>query len=189
MNNTIFSPNTTRRRTRRSRSRTSRQTGFTLLLAALVASIVLTLGASIFDIAQKQLTLSSIGRDSQFAFYAADTISECALYWDFRFSYFSATTPTGVNPTCDTKAITPLAVSPSEGEPYAYPYTLTSPEIDLFTDASPPTDYCAQVTVTKTLDPVTKAVKTTIHADGYSTSCDQVLTSQRALQRTVELNY
>ena len=37
--------------------------GFTLLLAALVATIVLALASSIFTIAQKQLILSSIGRD------------------------------------------------------------------------------------------------------------------------------
>ncbi len=60
--------------------------GFTLLLAALVASIVLALGSSIFTIAKKQITLSSLGRDSQFAFYAADTVAECALYYDVRFS-------------------------------------------------------------------------------------------------------
>ena len=63
------------------------EAGFTLLIAALVASVVLALGASIFDLAQKEVTLSSIGRDSQFAFYAADTAAECALYWDFRYSY------------------------------------------------------------------------------------------------------
>src|SRR3990167_4752401 len=69
--------------------------GFTLLLAALVASIVLALGASIFGVAQKELTLSSIGRDSQFAFYAADTGAECALYWDFRHQAFGAQQQTG----------------------------------------------------------------------------------------------
>ncbi len=170
-------------------SRRRRQAGFTLLLAALVSAIVLALGTSIFEIAQKQLTLSSIGRDSQFAFYAADTAAECALYWDFRFNYFASSTPAGVNPTCDTKALTPLSVTPPENKPYAYPYTLTSPQIDLFTDATPPTDYCAQVTITKTLDPTTHAVKTDIHADGYSTSCADILSNTRALQRSVELHY
>jgi len=61
--------------------------GFTLLLAALVASIVLALGTSIYEIATKEVQLSSLGRDSQFAFYAADTAAECALYWDFRYNY------------------------------------------------------------------------------------------------------
>src|SRR3989344_3435689 len=62
--------------------------GFTLLLAALVASLVLTIGLAIVSIARKSVNLSSIGRDSQFAFYTADTASECALYWDIRYSTF-----------------------------------------------------------------------------------------------------
>ena len=67
--------------------------GFTLLLAALISSIVLALGTSIFGIVQKELILSSIGRDSQHAFYAADSGAECALYWDIRHELFSGATP------------------------------------------------------------------------------------------------
>ena len=43
------------------------------LLAALVASVALSLGSSIYEIVSKELVLSSIGQDSQYAFYAADT--------------------------------------------------------------------------------------------------------------------
>ena len=67
--------------------------GFTLLLAALVGSLVLALGISIVTIVQKSVTLSSIGRESQFAFYAADSGAECALYWDIRHAHFSTSTP------------------------------------------------------------------------------------------------
>jgi Tfp pilus assembly protein PilX len=70
-----------------------RERGFTLMLAALVSSIVLALGTSIYEIAQKEVQLSALGRDSQFAFYAADTAAECALYWDFRYSYFATSSP------------------------------------------------------------------------------------------------
>lgn len=175
-----------RLRARGARDRASQQAGFTLLLAALVASIVLALGSAIFSIAQKQLTLSSIGRDSQFAFYAADTAAECALYWDFRRNYFATTTPAGISPDCDHKA---LALSDSGGktQPYTFPYTLTYSPIDLFTGASP-NGRCAQITVTKSLG-LTGAVRTVIHADGYSTSCASISTNARALQRSVELHY
>src|SRR4051812_44341832 len=71
------------------------QRGFTLLLAALTASIALSMGASIFLIAKKEVTLSSLGRDSQYAFYSADQAAECALYWDLRWNYFGTTTPSG----------------------------------------------------------------------------------------------
>jgi hypothetical protein len=80
------------------------QKGFTLLLAALVASITLALGAAIYSIAIKQVTLSGIGRDSQFAFYNADTIAECALYQDNSQSMMPTSTLSGTYDryfTCD----------------------------------------------------------------------------------------
>lgn len=62
------------------------QKGFTVLYAVLVSSLVLAIGVSIFNIAFKQLVLSSQVRESQFAFYAADSGLECALYWDFQYA-------------------------------------------------------------------------------------------------------
>ncbi len=50
--------------------------GFTLLLASLIASLLATIGLAMFAIAQKEVRLSSMGRESQFAFYAADTGAE-----------------------------------------------------------------------------------------------------------------
>ncbi len=67
--------------------------GFTLLMAALVGALMLALSISIVSIVRKSVTLSSIGRDSQFAFYAADSAAECALYWDIRFQHFATSTP------------------------------------------------------------------------------------------------
>lgn len=183
--------------------RDTSQKGFTLLLAALISSIVLAVGAAIFGIAQKQVMLSALGRDSQFAFYAADTIAECALYWDFRCNYF-ATSESLINPscndpepTCDTKTLE--ATGRPTAEPF-YPYTMTSQQIDLFQDVAVSGDLCAQVRVMKcqgtfdasgncTLGEATDPVRTIVHADGYSTNCASILTSTRALQRSVELHY
>jgi len=164
----------------------ARQRGFTLLLAALVASIVLSLGASIYEIAQKEVQLSSLGRDSQFAFYAADTAAECALYWDFRYSYFGTSTPSNPaaqNPTCDSQ---PLGAT---GRSANFPYTMTSGQMNLFSDTTAGGGYCTVVAVQKTLDPTTQAVRTLIHADGYNVSCATITTAPQALQRSVELHY
>lgn len=178
--------------------------GFTLLLAALVASIVLTLGASIFEIAQKEVTLSSLGRDSQFAFYAADTLAECALYWDFRDGYFASSTPNSVNPACDEQALTPFTPTPTQAPPYTYPYTLTSQQVDLFKDTTPDGQgYCAQVSVEKCNGPIAAdgtctpsnppanppVIHTLIVANGYNVPCATISTAPQALQRTVELHY
>lgn len=162
--------------------------GFTLLLAALVSSIVLALGASIFEIASREVTLSSIGRDSQFAFYAADQGAECALYWDLRYLYFATSSPTDVvdpDPRCDGQS---LSVTGRPVNPPYYPYTMSftySPKVSTTTSSG---GNCAVVSVEKTLDS-NGVVRTIIHADGFNTSCAAEATSPRALQRSVELHY
>ena len=154
---------------------------FTILLAALVASIALALGSSIFTIAQKQVSLSAMGRDSQFAFYAADTAAECALYWDNRYNFFSTSTP-AVTATCDGKTLTISGRSSS----YTPTSTMTF-EITLFTDVTP--GYCVDVAVQKGIDASTGAVRTIIDANGYNTTCAGITASPTALQRSVELKY
>ncbi len=185
------------------------QSGFTLLFAALISAIVLSLGAAIFSIVVKQVALTSIARESQYAFYAADTAAECALYWDFRSDkappagYFASTTPVAVTPTCDGQS---LALVGGTLNRQAYPYTLTYqstlssasiPQINLFSGK-----YCARITIKKcdgTFDPSSGVctrdvvdnpppIQSIIHADGYNVPCAN-LSNPNALQRSVELKY
>lgn len=144
--------------------------GFTILLSALIASLVLALGVSVFAIAQKQLILSSTGRNSLLAFYAADTAAECALYHDMRNAAFDPAAP-----------ITPIECNGASMEVTSsgavYPVT--------FEFEFEPNGYCAQITVIKnTVHP-----RTTIHADGFSVACGDIELSGRSLQRSVELTY
>lgn len=81
-----------------------KERGFTLLLATLLASLLLILGTSMFSLVRKQVVLSAIGRDSQFAFYAADSAAECALFWDVRHDHFGSTTPP-TEITCDGQTV------------------------------------------------------------------------------------
>lgn len=172
-----------------SRPRTA-EAGFTLLMAALVSAVVLMLGSSIFSIAQKQIILSSIGRDSQFAFYAADTGAECALYYDIRFQSFgTADAPTVATITCDKAANgTDLAVNTSivsSGTSATSTFSLDQFGRDVITDVPAGSSNCVEVTVAKNAS----APFTVIHADGYSTPCANIATSPRSLQRSVELRY
>lgn len=158
--------------------------GFTLLLAALISSIVLALGSSIFTIARKQVTLSSLGRDSQFAFYAADTIAECALYYDVRWSSFATSTASpAMQPlTCDQVSAAPVLLS-STADSAESKLTLTLFTLDEAGNAQG--GNCAEVTVTKS----PTAPYTVIHADGYSAPCNLIATNGRALQRSIEIQY
>lgn len=58
--------------------------GFALLFSVLIASLLLTIGLSIFSIALKELSISTASRQSVYAFYAADSGRECAFYWDIK---------------------------------------------------------------------------------------------------------
>lgn len=66
--------------------------GFALLFAILASTVLLSVAVAIWSIALREVVLSSFGRESQIAFYAADTGAECALYWDTRSNAFSTST-------------------------------------------------------------------------------------------------
>lgn len=147
------------------------------------------LGSSVFSIAQKQVKLSSIGRDSQYAFYAADTAAECALYYDIRFQAFGETTPAPTTIVCDKNAsggdLSVDTTVTTNGTAATSTFTMDFFARDIVNGVPADGSNCAQVTVAK--NPT--APHTVIHADGYSTSCDTITTSPRSLQRSVELRY
>jgi hypothetical protein len=167
--------------------RSSSKRGFTMLLAALIAAIVLALGSSIYSIARKQVTLSSIGRDSQFAFYAADTIIECVLYHDVQNRAFAATSgaPYANSILCDEVDITPEILPGADG-------TSATTQIDRTTifredeEGNPQEGNCVEVLIIKDEN---AEYPTVLHADGYSVPCNQITSSGRALQRSIELRY
>lgn len=58
------------------------QRGFTLLFSTLVASLILVIALAIANISLQQFLLSSSGRESQSAFFNADSGIDCAQYYD-----------------------------------------------------------------------------------------------------------
>ena len=162
--------------------------GFTLLIAALIASVVLALAVAIFSIAFKQITLSGMGRDSQFAFYAADTGAECALYLDVRYQYF------GIRPVGAPPIPPNLSCAGTPIQTYPDPSDTTIGNIWRFhfNVSITGSDRCVDIWVNKADSP-----RTTIHADGYNVPCGSTLnpdrsvniSNPRALQRSVELHY
>ncbi len=163
--------------------------GFTLLLAALISSIVLSLGVAVFSIAQKQLILTSQGRFSQVAFYAADSAAECALYWDMRYQYFGIT-PAVATPRCDGQQWTTTLTGNRASGNYRLDFSYA------------PNGYCATVSVTKAQSG-SGVITTIIHADGYSAkvststpmativaACTAAIQNDpNILERSVELRY
>lgn len=149
------------------------QRGFTLLISVLVSGILLALGFAIYNIASKEITLSSSGRESQFAFYAADSGIECALYWDYQEDAFSTTSPQ--QPNC---AGAPVDNYDVQYDADADNYTTTFS----FSLNGAPAAPCTDVTVTRSFLPT----RTTIVAAGYNTC---VTTNPRRIERAIQVRY
>ena len=137
--------------------------GFTLLLSLVVVSIVLSVGLGVFDIVFRELIFSGMSRESQKAFYAADTGAECALYWDLKEGPISSTTPSTIS--CANNQGIQVGGTP-----------ISSFQVDL------PNGTCFSVTVDKTNDP-----RTSIESYGYNTACDA--TGPRKVERAIQITY
>lgn len=154
---------------------------FALLYTTLVSSLLLSLALAITFLVVKDLELSSISRESQKAFYVADQAAECALYWDFRRSVFSVTTPktsgvycAGVDIASPAHELTGVDY---DGVPGLGGTSLTKYQYEI--DGK----YCAIVFVQKN----NTAPKTVIEARGYNTRCSEA--SKIKLERAVRLQY
>jgi len=163
--------------------------GFVLSFAVLVSGILLSIGLGIFSITMKELVISSSGRESQFAFYAADTGGECALYWDIRHTGFdssvfatssdSSILPSGSNVNCDREDITVISSGWDTSRGWVVsnqsPTTATT-EFDMtFSNGS-----CATVYVFK------DGADTRIDSHGFNT-CDE--NNPRRVERGLRIRY
>lgn len=62
------------------RTQKNKERGFALLLSIIIASVVLAIGVSILKISISQLQLSATGRESEVAFQASQSLTECLTY-------------------------------------------------------------------------------------------------------------
>ncbi|HNZ55581.1 MAG TPA: hypothetical protein PKN73_02570 [Candidatus Paceibacterota bacterium] len=63
--------------------------GFALLYAVLLTSAVLIVGVTLINIITRQLILSSLNRNSQIAYYNANSIANCFRFYD-KVNHFTA---------------------------------------------------------------------------------------------------
>ncbi|TSC67309.1 MAG: hypothetical protein G01um101472_460 [Parcubacteria group bacterium Gr01-1014_72] len=151
--------------------------GFTVLFAVLMSSLLLAIGISIFNISMKERVLASASKESQNAFYAADSGVECALYWDIRDDAFNFTDPGSDTIDCHRDM-----ASDSRNSSNRFTVGVSGVPVSTFTIRFYPSDACAVVTVTKTPTPGA----TTIVSEGYNT-CDDA--NPRRVERTIRVSY
>jgi hypothetical protein len=144
--------------------------GFTLFIAMVITGTLLVVSMGIVNLAVKGAILYSAARQSQHAFYAADTGIECTLFWDVKnssgFSAFSTSTASTIS--CNNQS---LVVQGSEQGSPTLPFTFNFS----------PDPYCAIVTVVKLNNNTTR-----IESRGYNT-CD--LSNPRRVERAVRVTY
>lgn len=155
--------------------------GITLLVAVILSSVVLSVALSLLDITYKQVLLASSAKQSQYAFYNADSAMECALYWDQQKDAFdyTATVYLANGFTCaDTSGVVQTIV------PNTAPNSSTvggSTRTTVFYLPCAGGGTSGVVTVSKT-----SAAATTIFATGYS-SCSAA--DPRRIERGLKVTY
>ncbi len=149
------------------------ESGFTAFVALVVTGTLLLIAAGIINLSVRQSFISSSGRDSQSAFYAADTGMECALFWDIKSpsGQTAFATSTGSLIHCNRDANNPSNQWVVGGNSVSVVGNITFL----------PDPYCARVVVTKAADG-----STLIESYGYNT-CDPA--NLRRVERAVRARY
>lgn len=145
--------------------------GYAILFAVVMISIISMLAIGLSSSSYKQLVLSLLAKDSQTAFFQADTATECALYADNIITMTSAYGTWYCGKDLISNDI-PFTVSAGSG-PDDY-------ELNPTNAGSGP---CFEMSITKT---GVSPVETTIKSRGYN-SCD--LGSPRTVEREIEVKY
>jgi Tfp pilus assembly protein PilX len=142
--------------------------GFTLVIAVVLTSVLLSIGFTLLDITYKQIRLASAATQSTAAFYAADAALECALYADQKQGAFGYSENLS-SITCQNQAI---AITSSVG---------SGARTSVFLVPCVGGGNTASVTVIKQSDGTTA-----IYANGYN-SCSS--TDPRRTERGMKITY
>ncbi|MEX0930600.1 MAG: hypothetical protein WDZ79_02885 [Candidatus Paceibacterota bacterium] len=169
----------------------TREGGISLLVAVIVVGMVLFIATSISGVSYHQLQLSSIGENSQYAFYAADSGIECALYWDLLYNAFPTPGDTSAVINSKIAQIECNGATGSDLAPSGASMISVVEGVDTVTTTfqvpnllvSPPA--CAhQITVTESLDK--GLIKTEVESRAKN---DCGAPAHRAVERAVRVTY
>jgi Tfp pilus assembly protein PilX len=140
------------------------QRGFTLLVAIIFMSVMLTFGLALGALGYKQKVLASSSLGSQYAFYVADAALECILNDDQQQDLFAYTSDMSAPaPTISCDGVDAISSSVNR-------HTLTDWVVSarFSMDAG---KHCADVMILK---PALRTDTTRLFAQGYDVPCDVV---------------
>lgn len=147
-----------------------------MLFTVLVVSLMLAIGLGISDLTFKQNVLSSLAKDSQLAFYQADSGVECGLFYD-SFTFDRDHMDISTDPSIQQQQLqcgnVTLLPSSDPTQNYDKHFLYVNPA------AASSTAPCFSITIDKT-DPV----KSSISSRGYSTCASTAQQVERGLNVT-----
>lgn len=163
--------------------------GFVLFFSLIISTIVLSIISGIILIAYKELIISSTGRESQKAFYSADTGVECALYWDVKHP-LPGYEEMSVFPSSMDSTIPPAIPDGCSGNDLVIssiliPAPTGTAATSTFSMDIASSGVCVDVFVSKYIDAL-GSEKTKIDSHGYNT-CDTG--STRRVERGIRVTY
>lgn len=151
------------------------QNGYAILFTVVVISIILLISISLSDTTYKQMTLSALSKDSQTAFYQADTASECALLADYKGQVFN--TEEGVKTLISNFSCGGQNMIVSGNDENDYVIRLDNENIS---------GKCFNISVKRTQEDSVSPVITTVIANGYNI-CN--ILNIRSVERTIQVTY
>ncbi len=85
-----------------------KNSGFAMLVAIIITGILLLISFVVADIAFEQIVITQMNQQSQYAFYNADSGTECAMYWDLKNGHSGSFDPATTTGTilCNGQTIT-----------------------------------------------------------------------------------
>lgn len=169
------------------------RSGFTLLFGVLLTAFLLAVGMSLLSFSSKQVSISGLGRESQTAFYAADSLVECIRYHDENNNFvdvYNVTTAQQLDCNGMSVGYTVTNAQCANADESLCPdnYSNTDDYIKItFTEEniSAGMNQSAQAFLVKQLNNANQAVGSTLTVQGRNTKDD----SSRRVERAVKLTY
>lgn len=139
--------------------------GFAVLFAILLASFLITLGISIFSISLKEIQITTSTRDSQIAYYVADSARECALYYDNHGTF-----PACIDNNCDIIRASKTPTITCNGNPIKLTFTNPFPYPKTYSTGPIPIEKFFQASSSAILAPVSDIRITKTYNQGIITT-------------------
>jgi hypothetical protein len=151
---------------------TKKESGFAMLFTVLIVTLILSIAVGISNLTFRQAILSSLAKDSQVAFFAADAAVECGLYHDITENIFPSPMPPDMAPKTITCGFRTLTLDDSSS---ATDYLIYAEK------GADPAQYCYSILFDKSSTPGTSIVQ----GRGYNI-CSA---NPRQVERTLETRY